>query len=61
MIDEEEAWDLNTRRHGRGRHKFIAEIIDEWGKERRNINYGIFYNSSKKGLDTHYGKAFKST
>ena len=58
-IGGEEAWALNTRRHGRSHHNFIAEQIDEWGKERRNTHYGILERLGGMGLDTHYGEAFK--
>ena len=60
-IDGEEAWDLNTRRHGLGHRNFIADWIDEWREERQNILYGILDNLGGLGLDTHYGEAFKST
>ena len=59
-IDWEEAWDLNTRRHGRGHRNFIAEVGDGWGKERQNILYDIL-DSSGGSLDTQYGEAFKLT
>ena len=59
-IDGEGAWALNTRRHGLGHRNFIAEVIDEWEKERWNTHNGILNNLGGKGLDTHYGMALKS-
>ena len=40
-IDWEEAWDLNTRRHGRSHRNFIVETSNEWGRGRRNTHNGI--------------------
>ena len=52
---------MNTWRHGRSHRNFIAEEIVEWGRERRNTHYGILEKLGGRGLDTHYGEAFKST
>ena len=58
-IEGEEAWALNTRRHRRGNRNFMAEEIDEWGRERRNTRYGILEKLGERGLDTHYDEDFK--
>ena len=52
---------MNTRRHGRSHRICIAEIIDESGGKRQSTLYGILENLGGRGLDTHYGMAFKTT
>ena len=56
-----EAWDLNTRQHGRSHRNFIAEAIDDWEEGRWNTHNGILDNLGGRGLDAHYGEAFETT
>ena len=43
-IEGEEAWALNTRRHGLGHRIFIAEEVDEWGRDEKDRIRAMAYS-----------------
>ena len=58
-IGGEEAWALNTRRHGLGHRNFMAEVIDKCGEERWNTHCGIFVSMGGRGLERTKARPLK--